>query len=326
MVTQVTTRPVLPSPPPGQPAVSPWRARLYRWDIKASPYAYITPFFALFAVFGLFPLAYTGYVSLYDWGLLKDEHTFIGLANYRELITDAYFWNAVGNTFSILVASTVPQLLMAIGLAHLLNGRLRGQTVFRLGLLLPNVTSVVAVAVIFSQLFGRDFGLINWILEQIGVGRIDWQNGTASSHIAISIMIMWRWTGYNALIYLAAMQAVPRELYESATVDGASTLTQLRRITIPMIRPTIIFTVIISTIYGLQVFAEPQLFAGGGPAAVTGGNDRQFQTLSLYLYEHGLRGGFDFGYGSAVAWVMFLIIVLAAGLNYLLIRRIRSTS
>ena len=325
MVTQVSNRPVRPSPLP-KPAASPWHTRLYRWDIKGSPYAYIAPFFALFAVFGLFPLAYTGYVSLYDWGLLTDEHAFIGLDNYRALIADRYFWNAVGNTFSILVLSTVPQLLMAVGLAHLLNSRLRGQTVFRIGLLLPNVTSVVAVAVIFSQLFGRDFGLINWVLEQIGGGRIDWQNGTASSHIAISVMITWRWTGYNALIFLAAMQAVPRDLYESARVDGASTLTQLRRITIPMIRPTIIFTVIVSTIYGLQVFAEPQLFAGGGPTAVTGGNDRQFQTLSLYLYEHGLRGGFDFGYGSAVAWVMFLIIVLAAGLNYLFIRRIRSTS
>ena len=197
---------------------------------------------------------------------------------------------------------------------------------FRLGLLLPNVTSVVAVAVIFSQLFGRDFGLINWLLQQVGAGRIDWQAGTATSHIAISVMIMWRWTGYNTLIYLAAMQAVPKDFYEAATVDGASSLIQLRRITVPMIRPTIIFTVMVSTIYGLQVFAEPQLFGGGGPAGIAGGNDRQFQTLALYLYEHGLRGSYEFGYGSAVAWVMFVIIVIAAALNYAVVRRIRSST
>lgn len=316
------------SSPPAQPAPRPsaLRTRLYRFDLKGSPYLYIAPFFLLFAAFGLFPLGYTAWVSLFDWGLLDETHTFVGLDNYRELLADEHFWNAVGNTFSILVLSTVPQLLLAIGLAHLLNLRLRGQTFFRLGLLLPNVTSVVAVAVIFSQLFGRDFGLINWVLAELGAGRIDWQAGTATSHIAISVMIMWRWTGYNALIYLAAMQAVPRELYESATVDGASAFTQLRSITIPMIRPTIVFTVMVSTIYGLQIFAEPQLFGGGGPTGITGGTDRQFQTLSLYLYEHGFRGGFEFGYGSAVAWVMFVIIVLAATVNFLLIRRIRSTS
>jgi cellobiose transport system permease protein len=305
---------------------SPWRRRVYRFDLKASPYLYIAPFFLLFATFGLFPLAYTAWVSLHDWGLLDDTHTFVGLRNYAVLLADDQFWNAAGNTFSILVLSTVPQLVAAIGLAHLLNSRLRGQTYFRLGLLLPNVTSVVAVAVIFSQLFGRDFGLINWLLQQIGAGRIDWQAGTATSHIAISAMIMWRWTGYNTLIYLAAMQAVPKDFYEAATVDGASSLIQLRRITVPMIRPTIIFTVMVSTIYGLQVFAEPQLFGGGGPAGIAGGNDRQFQTLALYLYEHGLRGSYEFGYGSAVAWVMFVIIVIAAAMNYAVVRRIRSST
>jgi cellobiose transport system permease protein len=303
-----------------------WQQRLYRWDLRGSPYLYIAPFFLLFAAFGLFPLGYTAWVSLHDWSLLSDEHTFAGLDNYRRLLGDPYFWNALRNTISILILGTVPQLLLALLLAHILSMRLRGQTFFRMGLLLPNVASVVAVAVIFSQLFGRDFGLINWILESLGVGRIDWQAGTASSHVAIAVMIMWKWTGYNALIYLAAMQAVPRDLYESATLDGASTLQQLRTVTIPMIRATIIFTVIVSTIYGLQIFAEPQLFAGGGYDSLTGGSSRQFQTLTLYLYEHGFNRGFQFGYASATAWVMFGIIVLAAAGNYLLVRRIRSAS
>jgi cellobiose transport system permease protein len=315
-------------PPGGSPrklhdrAVS-WR---YQLDLKGSPYLYIAPFFLLFAGFGLFPLGYTAWVSLHDWSLLADEHPFVGLANYRELVADPYFWNALRNTVSILVLGTVPQLVLALLIAHLLSMRLRGQTFFRLGMLLPNVASVVAVAVIFSQLFGRDFGLINWLLESAGLGRIDWQAGTASSHIAIATMIVWKWTGYNALIYLAAMQAVPGDLYESATIDGASTLRQLRSITIPMIRPTIVFTVMVSTIYGLQIFAEPQLFAGGGQEALTGGSSRQFQTLTLYLYEHGFHRGFQFGYASATAWAMFGIIVVAAAVNYLLVRRIRSAT
>ncbi|GAB4048303.1 carbohydrate ABC transporter permease [Catellatospora paridis] len=301
------------------------RTWLYKADTSLSPYVYISPFFILFAVFGLFPLGYTAWVSLHDWSLLADEHSFVGLGNYSALLADPYFWNALRNTLSILALSTIPQLILALILAHLVNRPLRAKTLWRLGLLLPNVTSVVAVVVIFSQLFGRDFGLINWLLESFGLGRIDWQAGVASSHVAIAAMITWRWTGYNALIFLAAMQAVPKELYESATLDGATAGQQLRKITIPSIRPTVIFVVIVSTIYGLQVFAEPQLFAGGGPNGIIGGPDRQFQTLTLYMYEHGFNRGFEFGYASATAWVMFGLIVLAAAVNYLITRRIRSS-
>ncbi|HCT80431.1 MAG TPA: ABC transporter permease [Micromonosporaceae bacterium] len=295
------------------------RSWLYRVDVKASPYAYVSPFFVLFALLGLFPLLYTAWVSMHDWSLLADEHPFVGLQNYNELLNDSMFWNALANTASIWVLSTVPQLILALLLAHVLNNRLRGQTFWRTGLLLPNITSVVAVAIIFGQLFGRDYGMINWVLGLFGAGHIDWQAGTASSHIAISAMVIWRWTGYNALIYLAAMQAVPESLHEAATIDGATSLQRLWRITIPAIRPTIIFTVVVSTIGGLQVLAEPLLFGGGG---LTGGSDRQFQTLSLYLYETGF-GHFDFGYASATAWLMFLIIAVAAGANFLWIRLIR---
>jgi cellobiose transport system permease protein len=294
-------------------------------DMRVSPYAYVAPFFLLFGAFGLFPLAYTAWVSLHEWTLLDEEQTFVGLQNYGTLLADAYFWNATFNTLSIGILSTAPQLVLAIWLAHLLNGRLRFQTFFRISLLLPNVTSVVAVVVIFSQLFGRDFGLINWVLSWFGAGQIDWAAGTATSHIALSVMIMWRWTGYNALIFLAAMQAVPRELYEAATLDGASSLKQLIRITVPMIRPTIIFVVIVSTIGAMQVIAEPLLFgssSGGGGGIVTGGPDRQFQTLALYVYELGFTQ-FDFGYASAASWVMFLFVVVAAGINYLVTRRVK---
>jgi cellobiose transport system permease protein len=160
------------------------------------------------------------------------------------------------------------------------------------------------------------------MLSWFGAGAIDWAAGTATSHVAISVMIMWRWTGYNTLIYLAAMQAVPRELYEAATIDGASSFTQLRKITVPMIRPTIVFTVIVSTIGAMQILAEPLLFGRttGTAGGVTGGADRQFQTLALYVYEHGFVN-FDFGYASAASWVMFLFVVVAALVNYFITRR-----
>ncbi|MEU8177179.1 sugar ABC transporter permease [Microbispora hainanensis] len=316
--------PAASSAPAHERAASGRGSTLHRLDRQASPYAYVAPFFLLFAAFGVFPLVYTAWVSLHDWNLLSSDNPFVGLDNYTALFADGYFWNAAFNTLSIGVLSAVPQLLLALVLAHLLNRPLRAQTLFRITLLLPNVTSVVAVVVIFSQLFGRDFGLVNMVLDWLGLGRIDWQAGVATSHVAIAVMIMWRWTGYNALIYLAAMQAVPKEIYEAATLDGASGLRQLWGITLPMIRPTVVFTVIVTTIGSMQIIAEPLLFGAqvSNGAAVTGGTDRQFQTLALYLYEKGFRS-FEFGYASAAAWVMFLLVVVVVGVNYLVVRRMR---
>jgi len=299
--------------------VVPRRGLLHRLDVKGSPYLYIAPFFILFLGFGVFPLIYTAWVSLHEWSLLSDEHPWVGFGNYTKLFDDPAFWNALWNTASIWVLSTVPQLLMALVLAHILNQRLRGQTFWRMSALIPNITSVAAVAIIFSQLFGRDYGLINWVLGLFGIDKVDWTANSWSAHLAVSAMIIWRWTGYNALIYLAAMQAVPKELYDSASLDGATSFQQLRKITVPAIRPTIIFTVIISTIGGMQVLAEPLLFGGNG---LTGGSDRQFQTLALYLYEVAF-GRFDFGYASASSWVMFLIIVIVAAINFALTSRLR---
>jgi cellobiose transport system permease protein len=298
------------------------RSRFHRLDRRASPYLYVLPFFLLFAVFGAFPLFYTVWVSLFDWDFLAETHTWIGVANYTRLFGDYTFWNAVLNTVQILVLATVPQLVLALLLAYALNHRLRMPTTWRMSALLPNITSVVAVTIIFGQLFGRDYGLINYLLGLLDVGKIDWQAGKASSQFAIAVMIVWRWTGYTALIYLAAMQAVPRDLYAAAALDGASRFQQFRKITVPAIRPTIVFTVIVATIAGMQVLAEPLLFGGG---SVTGGSDRQFQTLSLYLYEVGFTR-WEFGYASAAAWIMFALIVVAALVNYLLISRLRRHS
>jgi cellobiose transport system permease protein len=308
-----------PAHPDGTPRASGWRARRSWLDIKASPYLYIAPFFLLFAVFGLFPIGYTFWVSLFNWSLIGGRH-FVGLHNYSKLMADGDFWNSVVNTFGIFVVATVPQLLAALGLASLLNQWLRARTFFRMGVLVPLVTSVAAVAIVFSQLYGRDYGLVNWVLHFFGVHKIEWQADKWSSWIAISTMVDWRWTGYNTLIYLAAMQAIPRDLYEAAAIDGASRTKQFRRITIPLLRPTIIFTAIISTIGGLQLFTEPVLFGSG---QMGGGTLGQFQTMTMYMFENAFRN-YKYGYGATIAWVLFVIIILASLVNFLIIRRLRS--
>ena len=145
------------------------RRRLRRVDARVSPYLYIAPFFILFAIFGIFPLLYTAWVSLTDRNLLDPTWSFIGLQNYSELMHDSYFWNAVENTLGIWVLSTIPQLLFALVIAHVLNRSLRVRTFFRMSILLPQVTSLVAVALIFTQLFGYRYGLVNYLLNQVGI-------------------------------------------------------------------------------------------------------------------------------------------------------------
>jgi cellobiose transport system permease protein len=293
------------------------------FDARVSPYLFVAPFFIIFGIFGLFPALYTFYVSMFRWTLGNAENKeFVGLGNYSDLLGDARFWNALVNTVGIFIIGTVPQIIMALGLAHVLDSRLRGRTLFRMGVLLPNITSIAAVAIIFSQLFARDFGIVNYLLGFVGVHPIDWQAHRWSSWLAIATMVDWRWTGYNALIFLAALQAVPHELYESASLAGASRLRQFRSITIPLLRPTIIFVVVISTIGGIQLFAEPLLF-DVNPANASGGASGEFQTLALYLYQSGFKL-FRFGYAAAIGWVMFLIVCIFVVINFLLTRRISS--
>jgi cellobiose transport system permease protein len=305
-------------------AVEDRTARRHRWDTKFAPYAYVAPYFLIFGVFGLFPLLYTVWVSLQHRELLDpDGVLFIGLDNYHQLLfADPYFWNAMGNTLSLWLLTTIPQILFALWIAQLLNRKVRTRTLFRMGVLLPNITSVAAVTIIFAQLFGRDFGLINWGLELFGAGHIDWQAGTATSHIAIATMVVWRWTGYHALIFLASMQAIPSSLYEAATLDGASGWQQFWRITVPLLRPQIIFSTIIATTGNMRLLAEPLMF-NPGAASATGGSDRQFQTAALYLYEQGFAN-WNFGYSSAIAVVLAIATIIVAGLGYLVTKRIQT--
>ncbi|HSU02782.1 MAG TPA: sugar ABC transporter permease, partial [Nocardioides sp.] len=236
---------------PRPAAPRPWRERRADWDARLAPYLYISPFFVVFAVVGAFPLAYTAYVSVHDWSLLGGKGDFVGLQNYRDVWANPYFSKQVVNTLSIFVLSSVPQVVVAVVLAGLLDNQLRGRTWWRMSILLPFVVSPVAVAIIFGSIFGDRYGLLNEVLGVVGIGPISWHTDRLASHVAIATMVNWRWTGFNALIFLAAMQAVPRELYESAALDGASRVRQFLSITLPMIRPTMVFVIITSTIGGL---------------------------------------------------------------------------
>jgi cellobiose transport system permease protein len=174
---------------------------------------------------------------------------------------------------------------------------------------------------VFNQMYSREFGLINWALEEVGIDRVDWRATSLPAWLAISSMVDWRWTGYNAMIYLAAMQTIPRDLYESAAIDGASSRRQFWSITVPQLRPVIIFTVFISTIGGLLLFAEPLMFGSG---LLDGGSSGQFQTAAMFIVQL-FRERNNYGMAAAAAWMLFLIIVLVALINYLIVSRIRGS-
>ncbi|MFF1876870.1 carbohydrate ABC transporter permease [Leifsonia sp. NPDC058230] len=299
-----------------------FRQKLNRFDVKASPYFYVAPFFVLFGLVGLFPLVYTFVVSLNKWNLLTGPGEWVGLGNYIAELSDPFFWNSLFNTVSIFLLSAIPQLIAAVFIAAILDQNIRGKTFWRMSVLLPYVVTPVAVTLIFSSAFDEKYGLINNLLQYFHLNPVDWKTETFPSHVAIATMVNWRWTGYNALILLAAMQAVPRDIHESAALDGAGSFRRFFSITLPSIRPTMIFVIITATIGGLQIFTEPKLF--NPSSAVPGGPQRQYQTTVLYLWDMAFNRQ-NFGKASAIAWLLFLIIVLFGVLNFLISRRIAST-
>jgi len=311
--SQTSTAPAATAPTGRRPA----RRRSVRPGSRAG-YAYIAPFFAVFAAFSIYPWLDTAWVSLHSVRLTTyDQQTWVGFGNYRNLFSNSFFWNALRNTVSIGIISTVPQLCLALGVAHLLNYRLRGRTFFRVAMLMPYATSLAAATVIFLELFDADLGIVNWALHLLHLPQPDWQGSKWPSQVAISAIVTWRWTGYNALIYLAGMQAIDSGLYEAAAIDGASRWQQFRYVTLPGLRPTILFTIVVSTIGAAQLFGEPLLYHNGIP---NGGTDGQYQTLGLLMYQQGWTND-RLGLAAATAWTMFAIIVLAVLTNLLLARR-----
>lgn len=287
-----------------------------RFKAHLAPYVMISPFYILFIAFSLFPILFSLYLAFHSWDGLGPME-FVGLRNFRNLLADdPEFWKSVGNTFVIWFLSTVPQLFAALVIAFLLNAAfMRFKDFYRAVYFLPNITSIVAVAIIFGSFFGSQFGLINGLLQAVGLPRIEWINDPFWVKVAISLMVIWRWSGYNAIIYLAGLQSIPHDLYEAATIDGASRTQQFISITLPLLRPIILFTVILSTIGGMQLFTEPLILVGN-----TGGATKEGLTLVLYLYNQAF-GNQMFGYASAVAWMLFLIIGIFSFVNWKFVSR-----
>lgn len=279
-----------------------------RW----APYVLISPFLVLFAVFGVFPLLFSLYLAFQSWeptsGLGAMEY--VGWGNFAFALGDEWFWKALTNTLWLAVVSGVPQHLVAIPLAVFIHNRLgRFRDAVVGAYFLPYITSTVAIAIMFSALFSTDYGLVNEGLGLIGLDRVDWLNQPGSLKPAIAMVVFWRYVGFNVVLYLAALQTIPKDLYEAATMDGAGRLQQFWFITLPSIRPMMFFGVTLSVIGGLQLFEEPFILTRGN-----GGTDQAGMTAAVYLYRLAFDFN-DFGGASAMSWLLFLVVALMTWLT-----------
>jgi ABC-type sugar transport system permease subunit len=280
---------------------------------RLAPYVFISPFFIVFASFMVFPLSFSIFLSFQKWSGMGDMQ-FIGLKNFFFLVfQDVYFWKTIGVTIWLLVFGSFTQHLFAIPLAIVLNSKLiKGRDIFRTAYFLPVITSAVSVAIIFQNVFNMKYGLLNYLTGIFGVAPIDWINWSWSIPIAIAIVINWRWIGWNTLIYLAGLQSIPNELYESADIDGASRFTQHIYITIPLLLPIIFFAVTMSIIGGMQVFDEPFVLTQGY-LWMGGANNAGF-TAAFYILWSLQRAG-KYGRGSAIAWLLFVLVLIMTFIN-----------
>ncbi|HVK54120.1 MAG TPA: sugar ABC transporter permease [Burkholderiales bacterium] len=298
-----------------------------------TPYLFLSPFIFLFAIFGLFPLLFSLYLAFQSWeptsGLANMK--FVGFENFQFVLTDPWYWASLWNTFWLAVVSGVPQHLVAIPLAYFIQTSF---TRWRNGIVglyfLPYITSTVAIVLMFSTLFSTDYGFINIVLNKlatvpvIGVlfpaEKIDWLNRAEYIKPAVALVIFWRYVGFNTVLYLAALQSIPKELYEAAMMDGATKWQQFRYVTLPLLRPMIMLAVTLSVIGGMQLFEEPFILTSG-----RGGTDQSAMTTAVYMY----RTAFEFnelGTASAISWSLFVIIAALIWLSRKLLSRDGATN
>ncbi len=268
---------------------------------KTAPYYFIAPVVAIFAVFMVYPILRSLYLSFFE--LTSGEYVFVGLKNYQKLFQDKIFYKALFNTCIFLIIQVPVMIGGALLLAVAIEQKfIRGKSFFRTTIFLPSVTALVAYALVFKVLLNSDHGLINYVIELFGGNAVEWFYEEWPARFAIIISITWRWLGYNMIILLAGIQAIPNDVLEAADIDGASFWDKLFHIIIPMVKQVIIFCTITSTIGTLQLFDEPYILTAGGP------NDATI-TLGMYLYNNGFRY-LKYGYASAIGYVMTVIIAM----------------
>jgi len=280
-------------------APSSWWRRLRRLHDLPWAILFLAPSFIGFAVFTLIPVVASLAFSFVDWNLIHSPK-YVGLANYREALNDPIFWKVMRNTAYYTAGSVPLGIALSLGLAVLLNRKLRGVEFLRTLYFLPVVSSTVAVSLVWKWLYEPNFGLINYALSLVGISPIGWLTSTTWAMPAVILLSVWKGLGHSMVIFLAGLQGIPRQLYEAAEIDGASRWRQFWDITRPLLSPTTFFVLVISIIGSMQVFSQVFVMTNGGPANST-------STIVYYIYQKGFNE-FRMGYASTLSWLLFAVI------------------
>ncbi len=276
---------------------------------------FVAPNLTAVAVFMLFPLGFSLYMSVQNWDLFRPAK-FVGLANYRSLFADdPLFEIALRNTVVYTVGTVVPTVLISLAVAGVLNRKIVGINIFRTVIFLPLAVSSVVMAVVWQFVFNTNNGLLNIMLGWIGLGPVPWLNDPKWAMLSLCTVSVWRSVPFATVILLAAMQGVPDNLYEAAKLDGAGEIRQFVSITVPLIRGAVSFVVVISIIHAFQAFDLVYVLTGGN-----GGPETATYVLGIMLFQHAFSF-LEFGYASALAWVIFAILLVLTVLQLRLGRR-----
>jgi lactose/L-arabinose transport system permease protein len=274
------------------------------WSTWA-PYAFIVPFFLVFAAFILYPILYSAALSFGQFS--GGRIIFTGLDNYKRLLADGLFLKSLFNTGLILVVQVPLMIGLATVIASVIDSDFLGprrKAFFRLAFFLPVAIDLVTYSVVFSLIFSEQYGVVNQALGLVGLDGIPWRSDPFWARVLIILALTWRWTGYNAVILLSGLQNIPKDLYDAASVDGAGSVVRFLRITVPLLRPVILFCTVLGTIGTLQLFTEPYILTSGGPANAT-------LTSFFYIYDTGFAR-FDFGLAAAGTYVLFAVVAIVS--------------
>ena len=283
---------------------------------SVAPYLFLLPFFLIYLVFLIYPVLAAFRLSFYESSGFGGD-TFAGLANYTRLLQDGRYLEALKNTTIYALASVFIlsplALLVAVAIRSFIVPTAAFKSFYRIIFFLPFITSFVVIALMFNLVFSSEYGLLNNALSALGLPTLDWLRDERVALLAVIMVAIWTYLGINALYFLAGLQNIPEEVMEAAAIDGATRLQTFWRVTLPLLRPVILFVVVQATIFSYQIFEIPFLLTGGGPSDAT-------LTLAIYLYEVGFRE-FDRGYAAAIGYSMAIIAVVLAAVQLLVARR-----
>ena len=270
-------------------------------------YLFILPFFVSFLTFGIYPIFYSFYISFQSYDPLSLKMTYVGLANYERLVTSSFFWDSVKNTIQIWLFSIIPQLTIAMILSLILNERwVKGKNALRSIFYFPNLITPITIGMLFTLLFGYPGGTVNNVMTSLGLFNeaIDFKNVPILAKAVGGIAICWQNFGYNIIFITAGLHSISADVYEAAEVDGANAWHRITKITLPLLKPIMLYIMITSIIGGLQIFDIPKMLFRDGAANAT-------RTMVLYMYESAFDK-WQFGYGAAAAYVIAMIIGVAS--------------